>query len=76
MFPSLEIKLKDIESSWAGVRPLILQEGKDPSEISRKDEIWESTTGLVTIAGGKLTGYRKMAETVVDLLAKRLRTRK
>ena len=73
MFPSLEIKLKDIESGWAGVRPLILQEGKDPSEISRKDEIWESTTGLVTIAGGKLTGYRKMAETVVDLLAKRIR---
>ena len=73
MFPSLEIKFKDIESGWAGVRPLILQEGKDPSEISRKDEIWESTTGLVTIAGGKLTGYRKMAETVVDLLAKRMR---
>ena len=76
MFPSLEISMKDIESSWAGVRPLILQEGKDPSEISRKDEIWESASGLVTIAGGKLTGYRKMAETVVDLLAKRIRTRK
>ena len=65
--------MKDIESSWAGVRPLILEKGKDPSEISRKDEIWESASGLVTIAGGKLTGYRKMAETVVDLLAKRLK---
>jgi glycerol-3-phosphate dehydrogenase len=73
MFPSLELNVKKIESKWAGVRPLILEEGKNPSEISRKDEIWESETGLITIAGGKLTGYRKMAETVVDLLVKRLK---
>ncbi|MBV7506125.1 glycerol-3-phosphate dehydrogenase/oxidase [Bacillus sp. sid0103] len=70
MFPTVSIKAEDIESSWAGVRPLIYEEGKDPSEISRKDEIWVSNTGLVTIAGGKLTGYRKMAEMVVDLIAK------
>ncbi|MBT2691017.1 FAD-dependent oxidoreductase [Bacillus sp. ISL-47] len=69
MFPSVKVTENDIESSWAGVRPLIWEEGKDPSEISRKDEIWESETGLLTIAGGKLTGYRKMAETIVDLLA-------
>ncbi|WP_307290928.1 glycerol-3-phosphate dehydrogenase/oxidase [Bacillus sp. SORGH_AS_0510] len=72
MFPKVQIKEEDIESSWAGVRPLIYEEGKDPSEISRKDEIWVSDSGLVTIAGGKLTGYRKMAETVVDLIAKKL----
>lgn len=72
MFPAAKITDKDIESSWAGVRPLIYEEGKDPSEISRKDEIWESQTGLLTIAGGKLTGYRKMAETIVDLLVKKL----
>ena len=70
MFPTVSIKAEDIESSWAGVRPLIYEEGKDPSEISRKDEIWVSNSGLITIAGGKLTGYRKMAETVVDLIAK------
>ncbi|WP_051633526.1 glycerol-3-phosphate dehydrogenase/oxidase [Bacillus sp. UNC41MFS5] len=70
MFPTVDISAEDIESSWAGVRPLIYEEGKDPSEISRKDEIWVSQSGLVTIAGGKLTGYRKMAETVVDLIAK------
>jgi len=70
MFPSVRIAEKDIESSWAGVRPLILEDGKDPSEISRKDEIWESDSGLITIAGGKLTGYRKMAQTVTDLVAK------
>ncbi|KAF0826176.1 glycerol-3-phosphate dehydrogenase/oxidase [Cytobacillus firmus] len=73
MFPSVKIAENDIESSWAGVRPLIWEEGKDPSEISRKDEIWESDTGLLTIAGGKLTGYRKMAETIVDLLAEKFK---
>nr|WP_134685915.1 glycerol-3-phosphate dehydrogenase/oxidase [Brevibacillus migulae] len=73
MFPEVNITEKDIESSWAGVRPLIYEEGKSASEISRKDEIWESDSGLITIAGGKLTGYRKMAEMVVDLLVKHLR---
>ncbi|MGE8019565.1 glycerol-3-phosphate dehydrogenase/oxidase [Peribacillus frigoritolerans] len=72
MFPEVNITDDDIESSWAGVRPLILEEGKDPSEISRKDEIWESDSGLITIAGGKLTGYRKMAKTTVDLLSGKL----
>ncbi|MFS0881758.1 glycerol-3-phosphate dehydrogenase/oxidase [Metabacillus niabensis] len=73
MFPSLDITVDDVESSWTGLRPLIHEDGKDPSEISRKDEIWTSDSGLVTIAGGKLTGYRKMAEIVVDLLAKQYR---
>ncbi|PRS37975.1 glycerol-3-phosphate dehydrogenase [Bacillus sp. RJGP41] len=72
MFPEVNITDDDIESSWAGVRPLILEEGKDSSEISRKDEIWESDSGLITIAGGKLTGYRKMAKTTVDLLSGKL----
>lgn len=72
MFPDVDVTEKDVESSWAGVRPLIYEEGKDPGEISRKDEIWESESGLITIAGGKLTGYRKMAENVVNLVAKRL----
>ncbi len=72
MFPTVKITEKQVESSWAGIRPLILEDGKDPSEISRKDEIWESPSGLITIAGGKLTGYRKMAETVVDLVSNKL----
>ncbi|NDI37159.1 glycerol-3-phosphate dehydrogenase/oxidase [Chengkuizengella sediminis] len=70
MFPAVKLSEKDFESSWAGVRPLIYEDGKKPSEISRKDEIWQSESGLITIAGGKLTGYRKMAETVVDLVTK------
>lgn len=69
MFPEMNIQDEDIESSWAGLRPLIFEEGKKASDISRKDEIWESYSGLITIAGGKLTGYRKMAEAVVNLLA-------
>lgn len=73
MFPSVNIGVKDIESSWTGLRPLIHEDGKDPSEISRKDEIWTSETGLITIAGGKLTGYRKMAEIVVDLVTKQFK---
>lgn len=68
MFPPVRLTLADIESSWAGLRPLIHEEGKSASELSRKDEIFESTSGMISIAGGKLTGYRKMAERVVDLV--------
>jgi glycerol-3-phosphate dehydrogenase len=70
MFPSIELTLDDIVSSWAGLRPLIHEEGKSASELSRKDEIFTSDTGLISIAGGKLTGYRKMAERVVDKVVK------
>lgn len=72
MFPNLNMSLEKIESVWAGVRPLIHEQGKGPSEISRKDEIWQTESGLITIAGGKLTGYRKMAEKIVDLVVKQL----
>lgn len=70
MFPSANLKANQIESTWAGLRPLIHADGKSPSELSRKDEIFVSPSGLISIAGGKLTGYRKMAERIVDLLAK------
>ena len=73
MFPSVQVTDADIESSWAGVRPLIHEDGKNPSEISRHDEVWESKTGLITIAGGKLTGYRKMAEGVLNSVAEKLK---
>ncbi|RIX50950.1 glycerol-3-phosphate dehydrogenase/oxidase [Paenibacillus nanensis] len=74
MFPELKLTADDVESSWAGLRPLIYEEGKSPSEVSRRDEIFVSPSGMLTIAGGKLTGYRKMAETVTDLLAKELQS--
>ena len=69
MFPKINLEMEDIVSSWAGLRPLIHEEGKSASELSRKDEIFTSDTGLISIAGGKLTGYRKMAERVVDRIA-------
>lgn len=72
MFPSVKLTSSDVESTWAGVRPLVYEEGKGPSEISRKDEIWESENGLISIAGGKLTGYRKMAEVITDRVLKSL----
>ncbi len=71
-FPGQNITLEDVESSWAGLRPLIFEEGKGSYELSRKDEIFESSSGLISIAGGKLTGYRKMAEKVVNLVVEKL----
>lgn len=75
MFPDINITLNDIQSSWAGLRPLIHEEGKSASELSRKDEIFVSDSELISIAGGKLTGYRKMAERIVDLVAKKYERR-
>ncbi len=72
IFPSVNLKVEDVISSWAGLRPLIHEEGKDPSELSRKDEIFYGENGLISIAGGKLTGYRKMSERVVDVVVERL----
>lgn len=68
MFEIANVSVTDIVSSWAGLRPLIHEDGKSPSELSRKDEIFISDTDLISIAGGKLTGYRKMAERIVDLV--------
>lgn len=73
MFPSQNLTISDVISTWAGLRPLIHEDGKNPSELSRKDEIFYGKNGLVSIAGGKLTGYRKMAERTLDAVIKRLK---
>ncbi|MFD1068219.1 glycerol-3-phosphate dehydrogenase/oxidase [Oceanobacillus locisalsi] len=74
MFPSVGIDASKVESSWAGLRPLIEEEGTDnPGEISRKDEVFQSDSGLLSMAGGKLTGYRKMGEQVVNTVAQQLK---
>jgi glycerol-3-phosphate dehydrogenase len=65
-FAIKKISREDIISAWAGLRPLILKKNKKTSELSRKDEMIISDSGLITIAGGKLTGYRLMAKKVVD----------
>lgn len=68
MFPTIKLATNDVISTWSGLRPLIYEEGKSASELSRKDEIFISDSGLISIAGGKLTGYRKMAQRVVDVV--------
>ena len=70
-FEGINLTRTDVESGWAGLRPLIHEDGKSAYELSRRDEIFESGSGLISIAGGKLTGYRKMAERVVDLVAEK-----
>ncbi len=60
-FPDAGVNERDVVASWAGLRPLINQPGKAAREMSRRDEIWRDGA-LVTVAGGKLTGFRKMAE--------------
>ena len=66
MFPGFELNCSDITGGWSGVRPLIHQANKKPSEISRKYDTIYDKAGLFTIVGGKLTGYRKMAKKIVD----------
>lgn len=75
MFDMPSITLDHIQSTWAGLRPLIQQKGKGTSELSRKDEIFISDSGLISIAGGKLTGFRKMAKRIVDLLEEKTSTK-
>ena len=69
VFPKVRLCQNDVISSWSGLRPLIHEDDKSPSELSRKDELFISPSGLISIAGGKLTGYRLMAKRVVDVIA-------
>jgi len=62
----------DVLGLWSGVRPLLGEPGKKPSEISRRHEILDGPGGVVTVAGGKLTSYRSMAERVADRCEERL----
>lgn len=61
-FPNAELDYDNILSTYAGIRPLVMQKGKSESEISRKHIIFFSNDGLLTITGGKLTAFRSMAE--------------
>ncbi len=63
------LRPEEITSAWAGLRPLIAEPGKRPSDLSRRDEILIGPAKVVTIAGGKLTGYRPMAKAALDKVA-------
>ncbi|MGH7482380.1 MAG: glycerol-3-phosphate dehydrogenase/oxidase [Longimicrobiales bacterium] len=71
-FRGLELTRDDVIGTWAGIRPLIAEPGKSTRETSRKDEVWETPDGLITVAGGKLTTYRAMAHRVMDRVVQRL----
>ncbi len=66
-FPEQNLGYDDILATWAGVRPLIREEGKSTRDTSREDAVWVSPPGLITVAGGKLTTYRQMARRVLKL---------
>ncbi len=71
MFPNAMLTYNDIISTYAGIRPLIRQEGaKYESDVSRKHEIFQTKDGVVAIAGGKSTTYRRMAEDLIFYLVK------
>ncbi|HEX4628036.1 MAG TPA: glycerol-3-phosphate dehydrogenase/oxidase, partial [Gemmatimonadales bacterium] len=73
-FPQARLSPRDVIATWAGLRPLLRPtRAVAPSQASREHRVVESPSGLVTIAGGKLTTHRVMARDVVDRVAYRLR---
>ncbi len=64
-----EVAPEEVIGAFAGLRPLIAQPGRPPAEISRRDETGIGRAGVVTIAGGKLTGYRPMARATLERAA-------
>jgi glycerol-3-phosphate dehydrogenase len=63
------VRADEVIAAWAGLRPLIAEPGKAPHEISRRDEVLVGPSGVVTIAGGKLTGFRPMAQETLEKAA-------
>lgn len=65
-FPAAGLGPADLVAAWAGVRPLLAQPGRSTGRTSRRDEILVGRSGVISVAGGKLTGFRRMAERIVD----------
>ncbi len=71
-FFGTEFGADDLAGAYAGVRPLISSaDPKKSVDISRKAELYETSSGLITITGGKLTTWRRMAKMVVDRMVER-----
>lgn len=71
-FFSTDLGPDDLSGAFAGVRPLISTgDPKKSVDISRKAELYETSSGMVTITGGKLTTWRRMAKMTVDRLVER-----
>jgi glycerol-3-phosphate dehydrogenase len=71
-FFGTELGPGDVSGAFAGVRPLISTgDPKKSVDISRKAELYETSSGMVTITGGKLTTWRRMAKMAVDRIVER-----
>jgi glycerol-3-phosphate dehydrogenase len=71
-FFATELRRGDLTGAYAGVRPLISTgDSKKSVDISRKAELYETSSGMITITGGKLTTWRRMAKMAVDRLIER-----
>ncbi len=67
--PGIKLSEEDIASSFAGLRALVINgDEKSPSAVPREETILESASGLLSVAGGKLTTHREIAEKVVNRL--------
>src|SRR5690606_21332949 len=67
-----EIDRGRITGAYAGVRPLIASgDPKKSVDISRRAELYETSSGMITITGGKLTTWRRMAKMTLDRLVER-----
>jgi glycerol-3-phosphate dehydrogenase len=72
-FNSPALSPSDVIAAWSGLRPLIADPTKkNPSELSRRDELLVGPLGVISVAGGKLTGYRSMAKRVLRSVGKQL----
>lgn len=65
-----------ILGTFAGLRPLVRARAGEPSSMSREYHIFKSPSGLLSVAGGKYTTYRHMAEKITDRIARRLGCRR
>jgi len=71
-FFATALQASDLTGAFAGVRPLISTgDPKKSVDISRKAELYETSSGMLTITGGKLTTWRRMAKMTVDRLVER-----
>jgi glycerol-3-phosphate dehydrogenase len=71
-FFACDLSFADVTGAYAGVRPLIsLGDDKKSVDISRRAELFETSSGMVTITGGKLTTWRRMAKMTVDRIVER-----
>lgn len=71
-FPAAKLEKADVISSFAGLRPLVSDGSAASKDVSRKEEIFHGRDGLISLAGGKLTTYRRMAERAIDLAIRKL----